>query len=83
LPDDTCCSPAPLIKVNGKHSMMAWKYLLLYNFMFTIPLVIIFILTYFGLKTQTLLEWSKKNVVISKILLGILFLAMAVLICVI
>ena len=50
--------------------------------MFIVPLVTVFILTYFGLRTQTLLEWSKKNVVISKVLLGVFFLAMAVFIAV-
>jgi len=36
--------------------------------------------TYFGLKTEKLLTWSKHNVVPSKILLGIFFLTMAILI---
>lgn len=58
----------------------AWSYLLLYNAMFIMPLVVVFMLTYFGLKTDTLIQWSKKNVVISKILLGCFFLAMALLI---
>lgn len=58
----------------------AWSYLLLYNTMFILPLAVVFILTYFGLKTETLLNWSRKNVVISKTLLGCFFLAMAVLI---
>ena len=35
-----------------------------------------------GMRTQTLLEWSKRNVVFSKVLLGLFFLAMAVLIAV-
>ena len=32
------------------------------------------------MRTKTLLEWSKRNVVVSKVLLGLFFLAMAVLI---
>jgi len=64
----------------GVFPAKAWSYLLLYNLMFIVPLVAVFILTYFGLRTQTLLEWSRKNVVISKVLLGVFFLAMAVLI---
>ena len=55
----------------------AWGYLLLYNIMFIMPLVTIFILTYIGLRTQTLLDWSKRNVVVSKIMLGCLFLILA------
>lgn len=51
--------------------------LLLYNTMFIIPLVVAIILTRYGLTTQTMLKWSKKNVPFSKILLGIFFLAIA------
>jgi len=69
-----------VVKGAGEASRTAWSYLLLYNLMFIVPLAAVFLLTYFGLRTQTLLEWSKRNVVTSKILLGIFFLAMAVLI---
>jgi hypothetical protein len=60
----------------------AWRYLLVYNLMFILPLVIVFVLTYFGLRTRTLLDWSRKNVVISKVLMGLFFLMLAVLVCV-
>ena len=69
-------------KEGGAASGRAWSYLLLYNAMFIVPLASVFTLTFFGLRTQTLLEWSKKNVVVSKVLLGIFFVAMAVLIAV-
>ena len=58
----------------------AWMLLLLYNVLFVLPLVIIFIAVYFGLKTETLLAWSRRNVVVSKTLLGLLFILMALLI---
>lgn len=61
----------------------AWKWLLLYNAMFMIPLVVVFALTYFGLRTDSLLKWSQKNVVTSKILLGCFFMSMAALIMII
>ena len=48
--------------------------------MFMVPLVVVFLLTCCGLRTTTLLAWSKRNVTISKVLLGFFFLAMAVLI---
>jgi hypothetical protein len=48
--------------------------------MFMAPLVAVFMVTYFGLTAQTLIEWSKKNVVIGKILMGILFIVLAALI---
>ncbi|MFC1497398.1 cytochrome c biogenesis CcdA family protein [Verrucomicrobiota bacterium] len=69
-----------LVIRSGSAISKGWPLLLLYNLMFILPLVIVFILTYRGLKTETLIEWSKRNVVVSKILLGCFFLAMAVLI---
>jgi hypothetical protein len=70
-----------VIRESGK-STRELCYLLLYNIMFIVPLVTVFILTYFGLRTQTLLDWSKRHVVFSKVLLGIFFLLMAVLMAV-
>jgi len=48
--------------------------------MFIMPLVVIFILTCFGLRMQTLFDWSKKNVVANKVLQGMFFLVLAVLV---
>ncbi|MEI6219119.1 MAG: hypothetical protein WCP86_09480, partial [bacterium] len=61
----------------------AWAYLLAYNVMFVVPLAVVFLVSYFGLRTDALLRWSKQNVVVSKILLGALFLALAALMAVI
>lgn len=60
----------------------AWMLLLIYNALFVMPLVIIFLAVYFGLKTETLLAWSRRNVVVSKTMLGLLFILMALLIAV-
>ena len=65
---------------SGRGSAQALLYLLLYNAMFVTPLVIVFALTFCGLRTQTLLNWSRTNVVASKVLLGLFFAAMAALI---
>lgn len=70
------------LTAGGESASRAWSYLFLYNAMFIVPLALVFVLTFLGLRTQTLLEWSKRNVVASKILLGVFFLAMAVLIAV-
>jgi len=51
--------------------------LLLYNLMFILPLVIIFIAVFKGVKTPRLLQWSKQNVFISKLGLGCFFLLLA------
>ena len=53
-----------------------------YNTMFILPLVVVLALTCQGLQTPTLVEWSCRNVVFSKVLLGLFFLAMAVLVLV-
>jgi hypothetical protein len=58
----------------------AWLFLLLYNLLFIVPLVTVFIAVYFGLRTETLLDWSRRNVVRSKLLLGLFFVLMAALI---
>jgi len=54
--------------------------LLLYNALFIVPLVVVFIAVYRGLCTETLLDWSRKNVVVCKLCLGAFFVLMAVLI---
>ena len=68
---------------SGGPAARAWLYLLLYNTMFVTPLVCAFVLTYRGLRAETLLQWSKRNVVKSKVLLGGFFLVMALLILII
>ena len=72
-----------LIKCGGGYSLKAAGYLMAYNLMFVLPLVILFVLVYQGLKWQAVLEWSKRNVVVSKILMGCFFISMAVLIMII
>lgn len=66
-----------LVVKRGQSVMVGLSYLVIYNAMFILPLVAAFAVTYRGLKTEQLIAWSRRNVVPSKILLGILFLAMA------
>lgn len=66
----------------SEKSLRELTYLLLYNFMFILPLIVVFALTYYGLTTARLLAWSKKNVVFSKILLGSFFVIMMLLLIV-
>jgi cytochrome c biogenesis protein CcdA len=69
-----------ILKNQSLADSRAWLYLITYNLLFILPLVITFIAVYFGLRTETLLRWNRKNVVISKTLLGLFFALMAVLI---
>ncbi len=69
-----------LILKDNASQVRAWVLLLLYNALFIFPLVVVFIAVYCGLRTETLLTWSRKNVVLGKFLLGGFFVLMAVLI---
>ena len=54
-------------------------YLLLYNVIFVLPLAVALALTCGGLGTPALVDWSRRNVVASKTVTGVFFLAMAAL----
>jgi cytochrome c biogenesis protein CcdA len=54
-----------ILKDSAFSEWRAWLLLLLYNLMFILPLVAVFAAVYFGLKTETLLAWSRRNVVVS------------------
>ncbi len=58
-------------------------YLIVYNLMFILPLLVIFGMTYLGTTVSILIKMSKRNVVLAKCMLGMLFVAMAVLVAVI
>jgi cytochrome c biogenesis protein CcdA len=74
---------ALILKSSAYSAPRAWLLLLLYNGMFILPLVLVFIAVYFGLRTETLLIWSRKNAVLSKFLLGLFFTIASILILVI
>ena len=65
---------------SGQSVTRSLGYLLAYNAMFVLPLLVVLALTCQGLQTPKLVEWSRRNVVFSKVLLGLFFLGMAVLI---
>ncbi len=68
-----------ILKHNALAESRAWLYLLGYNLFFILPLVLIFSAFYYGIKTDALLRWGRRDVVFSKTLLGLFFLAMALL----
>jgi len=70
--------PAMTLVIREGGNARMWGLLLLYNAMFIMPLIAAIILTRYGLTTQTMLTWSRKNVSFSKLLLGLFFLAVAV-----
>ena len=73
--------PALALMAKQYPSSVRWLlYLVIYNVMFIIPLIAIFAAAYAGTGLATMLRWSKRNVVIGKIMLGMLFLGLALLI---
>jgi cytochrome c biogenesis protein CcdA len=51
-------------------------YLIIYNLLFILPLIVVFILAYFGTSSKDLTRFLQKHAAIVKIGLGILFLAL-------
>ena len=68
-----------LVVRSGTNVMRGLAYLLLYNLMFILPLIVVLIVTYRGLSLTRLMNWSANNVFFSKMLLGGFFVGMAVL----
>lgn len=56
-----------------------WGLLLAYNVAFIVPLVVVTILTWKGLGSHSLIDWGQREVVIGKVLMGVVFLALAAL----
>ena len=61
------------------YQMKAFGYLVLYNLMFIIPLILIFLAAYFGVSVKRLKKVLKKHVGLIKILTAVMFFVLAVL----
>jgi cytochrome c biogenesis protein CcdA len=59
--------------------LKAFTYLLLYNIMFIVPLVIIFILALFGVTSQQFAQFSRKHMGSIKLLMAVVFISLGVL----
>ena len=57
--------------------LMRFMQLVAYNLCFVLPLIIVFVAFHRGVEIKTFIAWSKRNLVVAKILLGIFFLAMS------
>ena len=55
----------------------AWGYLFAYNTMFVLPLVVVFVLTWAGLKSEKLMGWSRRHVVAGKVTVGVVMAGLA------
>ena len=65
-------------RTNTGASLKAWGYLLVYNTLFILPLVAVFFLFFAGTSINSLTLWSKRNVLPSKIMLGLFFIVLAI-----
>ena len=59
--------------------LSALLYLVLYNIAFVIPLLVVLMLSVFGVSAQGVQRWFAKNLAKSKLLMAILFLLLGVL----
>lgn len=57
--------------------MKAFSLLVLYNFMFVVPLILLIAAAFIGTRTPKFVAWSKHNVIWGKILMAVLFLTLA------
>ncbi len=72
-----------LMTKEQEFKLLGWLYLVYYNILFVLPLLIVMVLAYYGLKWEKLAKMTQNNLTSIKILLGIvmgslaLFLALA------
>lgn len=71
---------APIIYQIKQGNLPAVGMLAIYNLAFILPLLLIFLLTYKGLKTEALIRFQKKHTFLIKFLLGVLFVLLAAII---
>ncbi len=57
--------------------LQGWLYLILYNFLFVLPLLIVMVFAYFGLSWEQLSKTTRKYLTLLKIVLGIVMIALA------
>lgn len=58
--------------------LQGWLYLIFYNFLFVLPLLIVMIFAFYGLKWNELAKTTQKHLAVLKILLGIVLAGLAV-----
>jgi hypothetical protein len=57
--------------------LVGWLYLLLYNFLFVLPLLVVMVLAYFGLTWEKLAALTKERLCVLKLLAGSVLLGLA------
>jgi len=62
---------------SGEMKLTGWLYLLLYNFIFVVPLLAVMIAAYFGMTWNKLAKMTQNNLTLLKILLGTAMIGLA------
>lgn len=68
-----------ILKESHEHFFKAVAYLVLYNLMFVVPLILVFVLTLCGKESVTFNNWLKKHLGLTKLLLCGVFLGLLLL----
>ena len=71
----------PYIVAMTQHSSLrlaGYLYLAFYNFLFVLPLLVVMVLAYFGLKWNDLAKQTQKRMVLLKVLLGLVMTGLAI-----
>ena len=68
-----------ILKEVNQHFWRATEFLLLYNLMFILPLVLVFVLTLCGKESATFNDWLKKHLGLTKFILCCVFLGLLIL----
>lgn len=66
-----------MTKTQGLRST-GWQYLIYYNFLFVLPLLIIIILAYYGLRWYDLSRVLQKNLPLLKVIMGLVLVSLAI-----
>lgn len=70
--------PVLMYMLKGNCSdVCSWVLLVTYNLLFVLPLAVVFFCFHRGMQLKSLIAWSRNNLVVAKILLGIFFAVMA------
>jgi len=70
----------PTIILMTRHEglkLTGWLYLILYNVLFVLPLLIVMVLAFFGLRWDKLAKTTQKNLTLIKVLFGVVLIGLA------
>ncbi len=62
---------------DGSMKLIGWLYLIMYNFIFVVPLLAVMVAAYYGMKWTDLSKLMQKNMTLVKLLLGAVMIGLA------